>query len=82
MSTSMHRRKQIGFSLIEVMVSVVLLSLLGAGIIPSFLKYLKLNTSMEVTSKAVSAAQVVLERFRLSDPSLMPNSGSSAPDVV
>lgn len=78
-----------GFSLIEALVAVAILGVALAAIVPGFVDNLRLNTSSEVRSGAVRAAQQVLEDARSSacfvqrdcDPTqaYLPRSGSSAP---
>lgn len=76
------RLKQRGFTLIEVLVALALLALVSAGIVPSFLRFVRYNTQMEVKSGALQAAQLVLDNLRFSNPADLPSEGSSPEEVV
>ena len=71
-----------GFTVIETLLAILLLGVVLTGIVPGFLTFLDTNTSSEESSDAVAAAQFVLERLRLEDPSTLPSSGSSKPEIV
>lgn len=71
-----------GFSLIEILVSLVLLGLVAAGVAPVFLSNLKFITDNEVRSGAIAAAQVKLDELRFEDPYGMPTSGSDPAEVI
>lgn len=71
-----------GFSLIEVMAALFIVSLVSAFMATGFVAQLKYNQDAEIKSAAVSAAQTVLEELRTIDPATMPNSGSTAPESI
>ena len=71
-----------GFTVVEALISIFLLGVVLAGILPGLLTFLDTNTLSEEKSDAVAAAQVVLERLRLEDPATLPSSGSSSPQIV
>ena len=71
-----------GFSLLESLVAMALLSVLLAGVVPVFFVMLKTNTRNEERSGAVAVAQQSMEQLRQQDPAEMPGSGSTYPQVV
>ena len=71
-----------GFTLLEVLVAMGLLGMLLAGIVPVFFSMMAVNTRNEERSGAVAAAQQVLEELRRQDPALLPDSGTSGPQVI
>lgn len=73
---------QKGFTVLEALLAIFLLGVVLTGLVPGFLTFLDTNTSSEENSDAVAAAQLVLERLRLEDPSTLPKSGSSDPEIV
>lgn len=75
-------RDQGGFTIMESLLAIFLLGVVLTGLLPGFMTYLDSNTTSEENSDAVAAAQMVLERLRLEDPSTLPTSGSSDPEVV
>lgn len=71
-----------GVTLIETLVALAILGISLAGILPSFVTQLHSNTRNEERSGAVIAAQWVLDSLRLQDPSTLPATGASAPQLV
>lgn len=53
-----------GLTLVEVLIAIVVIGVLLAGVIPSFVSNLKINTESEVRSQAVTAAQTILDALR------------------
>ena len=78
----MKNRNEKGFSLMEVVFSLGLLGIVTAGIAPSFIHHVKLITKNETRTRALSAAQTVLDEIRVSNPQDLPTSGSSTPQTV
>lgn len=76
------KRAESGFSLVEMLVSIVILAIIMGGLIPSFIAYMDVNTRNEARTGALQAAQQIMESHRLVQPSSMPNSGSSTPVSV
>ena len=71
-----------GSTFAEVLVSMLLLAILLAGAVPSFLTFTDLNTRNERRTGAVQAARIVLELHRLAQPSTMPSFGATGPQQV
>jgi len=72
---------QQGFSLMEVIVSMALLGIISAGIVPGFLNYFATITTNDVRTGAVNAAQVRLDALRIANPADLPSSGSDSVDI-
>lgn len=64
-----------GFTLLEVMVSLFIFSIVGAGMAPAFIAHLRRNTQSEIRTGATAAAQLVLDNIRLLDTTSLPMSG-------
>ena len=73
---------QRGFTMIEALVSLAILGIALAGIVPGFFLYTRTNALTEVRSGSVAAAQRVFEALRAQDPSDLPSSGASAAQIV
>lgn len=71
-----------GFTLLEVLVSLTLLGIAGAAIVPALHSYSRFNRSMEIKSGALQAAQVILDEMRFQNPSTMRASGEDAAVTV
>ncbi|MCP3980224.1 MAG: type II secretion system protein [bacterium] len=71
-----------GFSLLEALVAMALLGIVMAGVAPSFLVYLNINTHNEERSAAVQAATLKMEDLRRANPASMPSSGSDAMELI
>jgi len=71
-----------GFSLLETVVALGLLSALLVAVLPSFFVMMHANTRNEERSAAVGAAQMMMEQLRQQEPASMPSSGSLPPQVV
>jgi prepilin-type N-terminal cleavage/methylation domain-containing protein len=74
--------KERGFSLIESLVALAILSILLGSLIPMFYYYSHTNTHSEIRMEAVSVAQQLLDEYRQDNPSSMPSSGSTTSSVV
>jgi len=57
-------RSDQGFSLIEAMVALAILTAVVAGIIPAFTGFLNVTSHTETQSNGVKAAQIVLDELR------------------
>jgi type II secretory pathway pseudopilin PulG len=68
--------------MIEALVSLAILGIALAGIVPGFFLYTRTNALSEVRSGSVAAAQRVFEALRAEDPSDLPTSGSSAAQII
>jgi prepilin-type N-terminal cleavage/methylation domain-containing protein len=73
---------QRGFTMIEALVSLAILGIALAGIVPGFFLYTRTNALSEVRSGSVAAAQRVFEALRAQDPADLPSSGASAAQIV
>ncbi len=67
-----------GFTLLEVMVSMLLFLIVSATMASTFVSHLKRNTDTEVRSGAAALAQRRLDELRLVDPPTMPASGTTS----
>ena len=73
---------QRGFTLIESLVALAILSMVVVGVMGSFSVQIVANTASEQRMEATNAAEQVIEFLRLDDPELMPNSGTVGPQLV
>jgi type II secretion system protein I len=71
-----------GFSLAEALIALGILAVVAVSILPAFMTHVRANSRNELRSSAISAAQERLENLRLQNPEGMPESGSSAPQLV
>ncbi len=71
-----------GFSMLEVLISMIIFGIVLAGAAPAFIAYLKLNTLSELRSGAAVAGQLKLDELRFEDPTSLPNSGSVGPETI
>lgn len=74
--------RQAGFTLLEVLVSMVIMGVVLASMVPAFLSHVKVNTRTEVRSGAIAAAQQILDDMRSQDPATFPSTGSDPIEVV
>ena len=72
-------KKEAGFTLLEVMISMLVFAVVMAGMGPAFIAQIRHNTQSEIRTEAMGAAQIRLDQLRLAAPSTLPASGSSAP---
>lgn len=68
--------KQCGFTLLELMVSLLIFSIVALGLGGSFSQHMTMSHQGEVKSMAAQAAQRVLDNIRYLDPATLPTSGS------
>jgi prepilin-type N-terminal cleavage/methylation domain-containing protein len=73
---------QRGFTLLEALIAVSLLGIVLAGVVPTFLTYLDVNTLTEERSAAIAVAQQAVEELRQADPTAMPTTGTSPVQVI
>lgn len=71
-----------GFSLLEVVAALALISFAAVGVVPAFMVHLHANTRSEERSGAVLAVQQTMEALRLEDPTALPASGASPTQLV
>lgn len=71
-----------GYTLLEVLFSMVMLSVGILGVANAFATQLSFNTRSQIKSSAIMAAQQVLDEIRVQDPTSLPSSGSSSPVTV
>ena len=75
-------RHQQGFSLMEVLVSLSVMAIVLANIIPTFAFQLKQNTKAEVRTAALQAGQRVIDELRFVSPAAMPSSGAGTAQTI
>jgi general secretion pathway protein I len=71
-----------GFTLLEVLVSIVIFTVAALGMAKAFTDHLTTNTLNERRSEAISAAQQVLDNVRTLDPATLPASGQAAEQTI
>ena len=71
-----------GFTLLEAVISLAILVVVMAALIPTFQNFLHANTVSERRSNALAAAQVMIEALRHKDPGSLPQTGSSDIEAV
>lgn len=65
-----------GFTLLEVMISLLIFSLVMSGMGPAFIAQLRHNTESEIRTESIAAAQIVLDDLRLENPASLRSTGS------
>ncbi|HKJ82984.1 MAG TPA: type II secretion system protein [Mariprofundaceae bacterium] len=71
-----------GFSLIEALVAMAVLTILMGSLIPAFYYYNHANTRTEIKTEAVTVAQHLLDEYRQQSPSKMPTSGTTTSNMT
>jgi prepilin-type N-terminal cleavage/methylation domain-containing protein len=71
-----------GFTLLEALIAMAILAIVLAGLVTNFQAFLDANSASEEMSNALAAAQQVIEEMRHVEPSTLPESGTSAVEVV
>lgn len=71
-----------GFTLLEALISMAIIGMVLASLIPVFSIYVNTNTRMEQRTGAAAAAQRIMENLRRQDPATLPDSGSSPMAVI
>lgn len=74
--------KERGFTLVETLVAMGILSMVVVGVLASFMVQSASNTRSEQRTEAVAVAEQTLEFLRLDDPETMPDSGTTGPQLV
>ncbi|RMG39431.1 MAG: type II secretion system protein [Candidatus Dadabacteria bacterium] len=74
-------KNESGFSLIEVLASLALISIVASGLVPSFALHSHFNNETHTQTLAAAAAQMVMDRLRLENPENLPLSGDSTETV-
>lgn len=77
-----RRNTEEGYTLMEVLVSLGLFTIISAGMVPSFVTYMKHNTNSQVKTEAIAVGQQILDRKRALEPSDMPTSGYDTPTTI
>lgn len=72
----------LGFTLLEVLVSLSLFSLASIAIAKSFTLHISTNNKSEQKTGAIMAAQRVLDQIRVLDPTTLPTSGTTSQNVT
>ncbi|NMC64341.1 MAG: type II secretion system protein [SAR324 cluster bacterium] len=65
-----------GFSLIELLVSLILFELVAAASMAEVAHYIKTSRDNQIRTEAAAAAQTVLDEIRASDPAGLPGAGN------
>jgi len=73
---------QRGFTLVESLIALALLSVTLVALIPTFQNFMDANTVSEERSNALAAAQEKIETLRHIDPASLPSSGSSGVEAI
>jgi len=76
------KRSQAGFTLTELLVSMLILGLVVVSVLSAQMFQLGMNTKNEELTQAGVAAQRVMDGVRSTDTAAMPVSGSSQPVTV
>ena len=71
-----------GFTLVESLVALAVLSMVVVGVLGAFSVHSLANTASERRMEATNAAEQVIEFLRLDDPELMPSTGTVGPQLV
>ena len=71
-----------GFTLLESVISLGILSITLVGMLPAFQTFMDANSLSEERSNALAAGQEVIEALRHKDPSSLASSGSSPIEAV
>jgi prepilin-type N-terminal cleavage/methylation domain-containing protein len=74
--------QEAGFTLVETMVALGVMSMVMLIMSSSFLTNLRSNLNMQIRYEAIQAAQRVLDDARFGDPSLLPATGSVTQNVT
>ena len=74
--------KERGFTLVEILVSLLLLEVITAFSIREVAQYLRASRDNQIRTEAAQAAQMVLDDLRASDPALLPVSGEGNVQTV
>ena len=73
---------QNGFTMLEALLAVAILAIVLVGVLPAFTTFVNVNRLSEERSGAVAAGQLSMEALRQSDPSTLPDTGNTGPDVI
>ena len=78
----MNRLPSTGFTLSEALIALALVAMVAIAVVPIFVMHMDTNTRDEIRTGAIGAAQERLEALRLEPPASLPESGSTAPQLV
>jgi prepilin-type N-terminal cleavage/methylation domain-containing protein len=70
------RHMRSGFTIIEAVVSIAVLGIVVAFLVPAFIGNLQTNTTVEERQQAITIARSTMERIRRVDPGGLPISGT------
>jgi len=76
------KNKELGFTMLEVLISMVLFGIVSAAMAQAYISQMQANTRSETRSQAVQAATRILDFTRTLDPATLPTSGSGSPEIV
>lgn len=71
-----------GFSLIELLVSLLLFEVIAAASVAEVAHYIKTSRENQIRTEAAAAAQIVLDEIRAGDPAGLPRNGNGAAQNV
>lgn len=71
-----------GFSLLELLVSLLIFEVVLAGSMSEVMQYIKTSRDNQLRTEAAGAAQFVLDELRSADPSSLPVGGSGVSQTV
>ena len=74
-------RHSSGFTLLEVLAAMTVLSLAAVGMSQGLFVHLKQNGAMEIKTGAIQAAQRKIDELRVLNPAVFPTQGSRGPDL-
>lgn len=74
--------KEYGFSLIEVLISLVLLTVVLSGVIPAFASFSSKNSFSEMRMEAIQAVEMVMDDLRMINPNTLPTSGNDGSQII
>ena len=75
-------KQQKGFTLVEILVSLVIVGIVTAGMSPVFAAMIQQNNKAELKSGAIEATQRQIDEFRLLDPATLPSSGYTTANIT
>ena len=71
-----------GFSLLEVLASILIFGTVLATMAPAFVNHIRVNHKTELRDAAIAAAQRHLDGIRIEDPTTLPSSGTVTSTIV
>ncbi|MCC6931633.1 MAG: type II secretion system protein [Deltaproteobacteria bacterium] len=80
--TKCRFKRELGFTVVEVLVSMVIFGIVMASLPAVFLTHARINQRMEIKAEAMAAGQQIMDGFRAADPITLPASGVGADQVT